>query len=74
MNPARTLGPNVLADAARTLWIYFTAPTLGMVLAAEAFVRRRGPSSVRCAKLHHTFDVRCIFRCGYSAAPAEPAE
>jgi aquaporin Z len=66
MNPARTLGPNVLADAVRTLWIYFAAPPLGMLLAAEVYVRRHGPSRVRCAKLHHTSDVRCIFRCGYA--------
>ena len=66
MNPARTLGSNVLADAARTLWIYFAAPPLGMLLAAEIYLRRHGPSHVRCAKLHHTVDVRCIFRCGYA--------
>ena len=71
MNPARTLGSNLLADAAATLWIYFTAPTLGMLLAAEAFVRLHGHARVRCAKLHHTPDVRCIFRCGYAAAPSE---
>jgi aquaporin Z len=69
MNPARTLGSNVLADAARTLWIYFTAPPLGMLLAAEIYVLRHGPSHVRCAKLHHGGDVRCIFRCGYASAP-----
>ena len=36
MNPARTLGPAVLAHTSRSLWIYFTAPPLGMLLAAEA--------------------------------------
>jgi aquaporin Z len=66
MNPARTLGPNVLAEAAQTLWIYFGAPPLGMLLATELYLRRLGPSRVRCAKLHHTADVRCIFRCGYA--------
>ena len=65
MNPARTLGSNVLADAARTLWIYFVAPPLGMLLAAELYVSSHGASRVRCAKLHHTSDVRCIFHCGY---------
>lgn len=35
LNPARTLGANLLADAARSLWIYFIAPPLGMLLAAE---------------------------------------
>jgi aquaporin Z len=63
MNPARTLGSNVLADATRTLWIYFAAPPLGMLLAAELYLRRHGPSRVRCAKLHHPSDGDCIFRC-----------
>jgi aquaporin Z len=71
MNPARTLGSNVLAGALESLWIYFTAPLLGMLLAAELFVRRNGYSAIRCAKLHHTFDVRCIFRCGHAAASRE---
>jgi aquaporin Z len=69
MNPARSLGSNVFADAARSLWIYFTAPPLGMLLAAEIHLRRG--AFIRCAKLHHTFDVRCIFRCGYASAPTE---
>jgi aquaporin Z len=70
MNPARTLGSNLFAAASSTLWLYFSAPLLGMLLAAELFIRRRGRAQVRCAKLHHTFDTRCIFRCGY-AAPTE---
>jgi aquaporin Z len=73
MNPARTLGSNVLADAPGSLWIYFTAPPLGMLLAAELFIRRRGQSWIRCAKLHHTVGVRCIFRCGYGPVPTEIA-
>ena len=40
MNPARTLGPGLLAgDSSTALWIYFVAPPLGMLLAAELFVR-----------------------------------
>ena len=65
MNPARTLTSNLLAHAAGTLWIYFAAPPLGMLLAADLAVRRHGSSAIRCAKLHHTFDSPCIFRCGY---------
>jgi len=63
MNPARTFAPAMLAHTAPTLWIYFTAPPLGMLLAAELYVRTRGAGSVRCAKLHHPSDIRCIFRC-----------
>jgi aquaporin Z len=62
MNPARSLGPAILAGAAGPLWIYFLAPPLGMLLAAEAFARF-GPRAAGCAKLHHPARVRCIF-CG----------
>jgi len=65
MNPARTLAPAMLAHTARSLWIYFTAPPLGMLLAAEVYVRRCGRDRVRCAKLHHPSRARCIFRCGF---------
>jgi aquaporin Z len=71
MNPARTLGPAILARSAPGLWIYFVAPPLGMLLAAEAFVTARSARNVRCAKLHHTDTVRCIFNCGYAHAAEE---
>ncbi len=32
---------------------YLLAPSLGMLLAAEVYVRRRGLAAVCCAKLHH---------------------
>ena len=70
MNPARTFGPALLAHTAGTLWIYFTAPPLGMLAAAELYVRARGAARVRCAKRYHPFGVRCIFRCGYASAAA----
>jgi aquaporin Z len=63
MNPARTFGPALLARASPSLWIYFTAPPLGMLLAAELFVRRFGAHRVRCAKLHHPETGACIFAC-----------
>jgi aquaporin Z len=65
MNPARTLGSAANAMSWDALWIYFTAPPLGMLLAAELYVRRAGIAAVRCCKLHHDNDQRCIFRCGY---------
>jgi len=70
MKPARTLGPAMLAHTARSLWIYFTAPPLGMLLAAEAYVRRCGRERVRCAKLHHPSNVPCIFKCQFMESPA----
>ncbi|MBI3030405.1 MAG: aquaporin [Candidatus Rokubacteria bacterium] len=68
MNPARTLGSAVPAETWTALWIYFTAPPLGMLLAAEVFLRTRGVRAVLCAKLDHMNDKRCIFRCGYAEA------
>jgi aquaporin Z len=65
MNPARTLAPSLLAHTAGTLWIYFTAPLLGMLIAAERFTRRHGRSRVRCAKLHHPDTGPCIFNCTF---------
>jgi aquaporin Z len=72
MNPARSLGSALLAGSLESIWIYFVAPLVGMVLAAEAFVRRYGAARVLCAKLHHPSDGHCIFRCRF-AAPATRA-
>jgi aquaporin Z len=73
INPARTLGSNLFAGDLASLWIYFIAPPLGMLLAAEFHTRRSGAPVVRCAKLHHPLDVPCIFRCGHPSAPTEIA-
>src|SRR6185503_14513858 len=59
MNPARSLGSALPAGLLGDLWIYFTAPPLGMLAAAELW-RRRG-NHVSCAKLHHQNSRRCIF-------------
>jgi aquaporin Z len=67
MNAARTFGSGFSAHVWTGLWIYFTAPLLGMMLAAEVYARLRGPRSVLCAKLHHDNRQRCIFNCGYAA-------
>lgn len=65
MNPARTVASALPAEAWQHAWIYFLAPPLGMLLAAEVYVRRMGKSAVLCCKLHHENDSRCIFRCRY---------
>jgi aquaporin Z len=67
LNPARTLGSAVPAATWTALWVYFVAPPLGMLAAAEAYASARGPQGVFCAKLHHQNDRRCIFCAG---APA----
>jgi major intrinsic protein len=66
MNPARSLASAMAAQAWAPLWIYFLAPVLGMLLAAQLYVSRRGLAGVFCAKLHHDNATRCIFRCRYA--------
>lgn len=63
MNPARTVGSAFSAETWSALWVYVTAPPLGMLAAAEFYLWRRGRTAVKCCKLHHNNDKRCIF-CG----------
>jgi aquaporin Z len=65
MNPARSLASALPAHVWSAFWVYLTAPLIGMLLAAECYVRARGAHAVLCAKLHHQNDTRCIFRCRY---------
>ncbi len=71
MNPARTVGSAVYAHLWTGLWLYFVAPPLGMLSAAEVFLRLRGTGARLCAKLYHSSRVRCIF-CGQEPE-AQPA-
>jgi aquaporin Z len=64
MNPARTVGSAFHASYWHAIWIYFAAPTLGMLVAAEVFVRARRGVGPYCAKLHHANNKRCIFHHG----------
>ncbi len=67
MNPARTFGSALAARHWMSLWIYFTAPPMGMLLAAEVYRRVKAGQAVACAKLHHHNNQRCIFRCNFEA-------
>jgi aquaporin Z len=73
MNPARSLASALPAQVWSELWIYFLAPPLGMLLAAEIYLLLRGEQSVLCCKLHHENSERCIFNCRYHAAVATGA-
>ena len=61
MNPARSLASAAFAGTWSSLWLYFIAPPIAMLVASEVFVRIRGSRSVLCAKLHHHNRMRCIF-------------
>jgi aquaporin Z len=69
MNPARTFGSAFFNGNWTAIWLYFTAPPLGMLAGAELYLRRRSRPAVACAKLHHQNSKRCIF-CEYQAARA----
>jgi aquaporin Z len=66
MNPARTFGSALVAQSWTALWIYFTAPPLGMLAAAQFYLYQKPlgqKRQVACAKLHHQNNKRCI-HCG----------
>ncbi len=66
MNPARSFASAFPARAFDGLWIYFLAPPIGMLLAAELYVRLRSANAVYCAKYHHHNGKRCIFDCRFA--------
>lgn len=61
MNPARSFAPALHASYWHALWLYFVAPIMGTLIAAEIFLRARGGVPPFCAKLHHAHNKRCIF-------------
>jgi aquaporin Z len=65
INPARTVGSAVFAHLWSAGWVYFTAPLLGMMGVAEAYLRSYGPDSILCAKLHPDPDYPCPFHCHF---------
>ena len=66
MNPARTFGSAFGAGAWMSLWIYFVAPPVGMLLAAEVFTKSK--TQPLCAKFHHYNNQRCIFKCNFEGS------
>ncbi len=70
MNPARTIASAAPGMLWENLWIYLTAPVLGMLGGAQLFLAVRGAQRLACAKLLHPADARCI-HCGYQPARFE---
>jgi aquaporin Z len=70
LNPARTLGPAILAPNYTALWLYFAGPIAGALLAVAAFTGQWGKKTV-CAKLYHTEKYPCPFdSCDYRLVKA----
>jgi aquaporin Z len=59
MNPARTVASALGANHWMSVWIYFVAPLLGMLAAAELFLRTRVGREIPCGKLMHAEP--CLF-------------
>jgi aquaporin Z len=72
INPARTVASAVPARLWTSLWVYFLAPPLGMLMAAEAYLAVGGHAAVHCAKLNHMTARRCIF-CGSGTQQRSPS-
>jgi aquaporin Z len=64
MNPARSFASAAPASQWQYLWLYFTAPPLGMLLATQIHLALHGAGFGGCAKLVHTTTARCI-HCGF---------
>ncbi len=69
MNPARTFASAASSGIWDYLWIYLTAPILGMWLAVDLHAFFEGSTTAMCAKLDHPNQVRCI-HCGYGPPAA----
>jgi aquaporin Z len=63
INPARTVGSAIFAHVWTAVWVYFTAPLLGMFAAAEVYLRGYGSDRILCAKLHPAPGLPCPFHC-----------
>jgi aquaporin Z len=65
INPARTTASAVFADVWTAIWVYFSAPMLGMLFSAEVYIRFQGQDRILCAKLHPDPAYECPFLCHY---------
>jgi aquaporin Z len=63
VNPARSFSSAIFAWVWHGIWIYFLAPSLGMLAAASIYIRSEGRQKVYCAKVFHDFESTCPFFC-----------
>jgi aquaporin Z len=72
MNPARSVASAAPGMQWHHLWIYLTAPLLGMLSGAQLFLMVAGARRVLCAKLLHPPGIACM-HCGYEPSPVHGA-
>jgi aquaporin Z len=63
LNPARTFASAVNARLWTFLWLYFTAPVAGMLVAVEVNRLLASRPERLCGKFSHSRTVQCIFQC-----------
>jgi MIP family channel proteins len=68
MNPARSLASALPGGLWEGIWIYLSAPFLGMLVAVVLWKLISPRQATACAKLNHQTHKRCIF-CGYGMQP-----
>jgi len=73
INPARTFASAAPSGELGFLWLYFTAPVLGMLAVVEFFRLARLGHGWFCAKLNHDDAYRCI-HCGHVPGHAHQDE
>ena len=71
INPARTTASAVFADVWTAIWVYFSAPLLGMLFSGEVYIRSQGRDRILCAKLHPDPAYECPFLCHYPGHRAD---
>jgi aquaporin Z len=67
VNPARTFSSALFAWVWQGIWIYFSAPCLGMLTSAAIYIKRMGPNRVYCAKVFHDRRSTCAFYCHFES-------
>jgi aquaporin Z len=65
VNPARTFSSALFAWTWQGVWIYFSAPCLGMLSAAAIYIKTVGLNRVYCAKVFHDMRSACPFQCQF---------
>ena len=65
LNPARTVSSAMFAGVWTDIWLYLSAPLLGMLLGAGLYVLLAGSEAVYCAKVYHDLHSPCPFRCRF---------
>jgi len=72
INPARSFASALPSGLWGFLWLYLTAPVIGMLLAVDIFRTFGRSRRWFCAKLNHDLSYRCI-HCGHVPSQQAPA-